>query len=139
MGILKFWGIPEAKNLQSVLGITIKKKPQTLTNNMRNNNRNNPNRKNNLAAENEEEEDEKTIEYFISRAAKSKIGSTSRLQSTDNDDNNDNNEISNSNNDGTSPKNELFLVPVSGMRGLHLQDVEYVLILVFFSLYSHCL
>lgn len=131
MGILKFWGLPEAKNLQSALGITVKKKPQTLTNNMRNNNRNNPNRKNNLAAENEEEEEEKSVDYFISRAAKSKIGSTSRLQSThDNDNNsNDNNEITNSN-DSIAKKNELFLVPVSGMRGLHLQDVEYVLILV---------
>jgi superfamily II DNA helicase RecQ len=127
MGILKFWGVPEAKNLQSALGITIKKKPITLTNNMRNNNRNNPNRKANLAAESEEEDDEKSIDYFISRAARSKIGSTARLYSTESDDNNTN-EI-NTNDDAKETKNELFVVPVSGMRGLHLQDVQYVLIL----------
>ena len=128
MGILKFWGIPEAKNLQSVLGITIKKKPEALTKKMRNDNRNNP-RKINVVMDTED--DEKSIDYFISRAARSKIGSTARLQNNIDDDNNNNNtDMTSNNNDDKVRKSELFLAPVSGMRGLHLQDVEYVLILV---------
>jgi hypothetical protein len=131
MGILKFWGIPEAKNLQSVLGITIKKKPEALTKKMRNDNRNNP-RKINVVMDTEDG-DEKSIDYFISRAARSKIGSTARLQNNiDDDDNNNNNntDMTSNNNDDKVRKSELFIAPVSGMRGLHLQDVEYVLILV---------
>jgi hypothetical protein len=130
MGILKFWGIPEAKNLQSVLGITIKKKAEAMTKKMRNdskNNKNNP-RKINVVMDTEDG-DEKSIDYFISRAARSKIGSTARLQSNIDDDNNNTDMTSNYNDDKVR-KNELFIVPVSGMRGLHLQDVEYVLILV---------
>ena len=134
MGILKFWGIPEAKNLQSVLGITIKKKAEAMTKKMRNdskNNKNNP-RKINVVMDTEDG-DEKSIDYFISRAARSKIGSTARLQNNiDDDDNNNNNntDMTSNNNDDKVRKSELFIAPVSGMRGLHLQDVEYVLILV---------
>jgi superfamily II DNA/RNA helicase len=49
------------------------------------------------------------------------VGSASRLSST--------NANTNAKDSTDAPDRDLFVVPVSGTRGLHLQNVEYVFIL----------
>ena len=91
-------------------------------------------------------------ESLVYKAVKSRLGATSRLfveNDDNNDDNNDNNDnssnkshksssastnigddsIDDSSIGGSSNGRDLFVLPVSGARGLHLQDIEHVLIL----------
>ena len=119
VGKLQFWGVKEAQNLQETLGIEVdsemhQKMPSY--------------QKKSLAASKPVPpvNKEKTVEDkasesadLIIRAAKSRLGATSRIieGSTGGD------------STGGGYARELFILPVSGSRGLHLQDIEYVVIL----------
>jgi superfamily II DNA/RNA helicase len=111
LGMLQFWGVKEAVNLQEALGIEVdsevhQKVPAW--------------QKKNLASTKVPTENiAKTVEdkanessELVMKAARSRLGATSRLISS-----------------GEESKRDLFVLPVSGSRGLHLQDVEYVIIL----------
>lgn len=111
LGMLQFWGVKEAVNLQEALGIEVdsevhQKVPAW--------------QKKNLASTKVPPENiAKTVEdkanessELVMKAARSRLGATSRLISS-----------------GEESKRDLFVLPVSGSRGLHLQDVEYVIIL----------
>ena len=87
VGVLQFWGVKEAADLQESLGISSPKPAKGKA----------PAR---IASSGE----------LISRAAESGIGSASRVMSAGDD-------------------RELFVLPVSGARGLHIQDAQLVLVL----------
>ena len=87
VGVLQFWGVREAADLQQSLGIS---SPKPIKGSA-------PAR---MASSGE----------LISRAVESGIGSVSRIA-------------------GAVEGRELFVLPVSGARGLHIQDAQLVLVL----------
>ena len=121
LGMLQFWGVKEAQNLQETLGIEVDSEGhQKMT----------IHQKRNLALNKPTGATAsipvpKTVETkasesaeLIVRAARSRLGATSRSAvGTD------------MAGDKVNVGRELFVLPVSGSRGLHLQDVEYVIIL----------
>lgn len=118
VGKLQFWGVKEAQNLQETLGIEVdsemhQKMPSY--------------QKKSLAASRpapsinkEKSLEDKANESadLIVRAAKSRLGATSRTI--------EGLTVASSSDDSAR---ELFVLPVSGSRGLHLQDIEYVVVL----------
>ena len=87
VGVLQFWGVKEATDLQLSLGISTPKPVKGRA----------PSK---LSSSGE----------LISRATESGIGSASRIA-------------------GGKGDRELFVLPVSGARGLHIQDAQLVLVL----------
>lgn len=108
IGKLQFWGVKESQNLQKNLGIEVDTDVDQ--------------KKNQLASrgsgltKSPEDKAKESAELII-RAARSRLGASSRVVG------------SQSNDAVQADTRDLFVLPVSGSRGLHLQDVEYVIIL----------
>jgi superfamily II DNA/RNA helicase len=117
LGMLQFWGVKEAQNLQETLGIEVdseghQKVPAY--------------QKRNLTAakivapaslvKTVEDKASESAELIL-RAARTRLGATSRFVEGSTTD------------DSKVDSRDLFVLPVSGARGLHLQDIEYVIIL----------
>ena len=121
VGMLQFWGVTEAQNLQETLGIEVDselhqkmpayKKRDIAANNIITN-KPAPVVK---GAKSVEEKAGESAELIV-RAAKSRLGATSRLMEGLSD-------------ASVGRGRDLFVLPVSGSRGLHLQDIEYVVVL----------
>lgn len=119
LGMLQFWGVKEAQNLQETLGIEVDSDGHQ-------NQKVPAYQKKNLAAAKTvaPANSVKTVEdkasesaELILRAARTRLGATSRF-------------VGGSTADGSEVgSRDLFVLPVSGARGLHLQDIEYVIIL----------
>ena len=117
VGMLQYWGVKEAQNLQETLGIEVDSEQHTKIPSYQ---------KKNLPpkvavpvnnAKTVEEKANESAELIV-RAARSRLGATSRLMESLKDE---------SSTDSTA--RDLFVLPVSGSRGLHLQDIEYVVVL----------
>lgn len=123
LGMLQFWGVKEAQNLQETLGIEVDSEAhQKMTIQQK---RNLAYNKPSPSAVPASVPVPKTVEAkasesaeLILRAARSRLGATSRSAVG-----------TNTAGDKVEAGRELFVLPVSGSRGLHLQDVEYVIIL----------
>jgi superfamily II DNA/RNA helicase len=123
LGMLQFWGVKEAQNLQETLGIEVDSEAhQKMTIQQK---RNLAYNKPSPAAVPASVPVPKTVEAkasesaeLILRAARSRLGATSRSAVG-----------TNTAGEKVEAGRELFVLPVSGSRGLHLQDVEYVIIL----------
>ena len=123
LGMLQFWGVKEAQNLQETLGIEVDSEAhQKMTIQQK---RNLAYNKPSPSAVPPGVPVPKTVEAkasesaeLILRAARSRLGATSRSAVG-----------TNTAGDKVEAGRELFVLPVSGSRGLHLQDVEYVIIL----------
>ena len=115
MGMLNFWGMDEIRDLQQILGIN---QTPSATHN----------KKGKPCGRKGREEGGKVARNIpvmrtstldlVERAASTKLGAASRLDSE---------ELSIPE---AESERELYIMPVSGMRGLHLQDVEYVIVTV---------
>ena len=108
IGKLQFWGVKESQNLQKNLGIEVDSDVDQKKNQLAN--------KGNVLTKSPEDKAKESAELII-RAARSRLGASSRVVGGNNND------------DVKSESRDLFVLPVSGSRGLHLQDVEYVIIL----------
>jgi superfamily II DNA/RNA helicase len=123
LGMLQFWGVKEAQNLQETLGIEVDSEAhQKMTIQQK---RNLAYNKPSQSAVPASVPVPKTVEAkasesaeLILRAARSRLGATSRSAVG-----------TNTVGEKVEAGRELFVLPVSGSRGLHLQDVEYVIIL----------
>ena len=123
LGMLQFWGVKEAQNLQETLGIEVDSEAhQKMTIQQK---RNLAYNKPSPSAVPASVPVPKTVEAkasesaeLILRAARSRLGATSRSAVG-----------TNTAGEKVEAGRELFVLPVSGSRGLHLQDVEYVIIL----------
>jgi superfamily II DNA/RNA helicase len=117
LGMLQFWGVKEAQNLQETLGIEVdseghQKVPAYQKRNL-------------IAAKTVapasliktvEDKASESAELIL-RAARTRLGATSRFVE------------GSTAHDSKVDSRDLFVLPVSGARGLHLQDIEYVIIL----------
>ena len=121
LGMLQFWGVKEAQNLQETLGIEVDSEGhQKMTMHQKRNlalNKPSGATASIPAPKTVETKASESAELIV-RAARSRLGATSRSAvGTD------------TAGDKANVGRELFVLPVSGSRGLHLQDVEYVIIL----------
>jgi superfamily II DNA/RNA helicase len=112
LGMLQFWGVKEAVNLQEALGIEVDSEVhQKVPAWQKRNTASTKAPVENIAKTVEDKANESS--ELVMKAARSRLGATSRLIESDEE----------------ASKRDLFVLPVSGSRGLHLQDVEYVIIL----------
>ena len=164
IGMLQFWGVKEAQNLQESLGIEVETRAQQIERasgrggggggrrpgrgrgSGRDSARLIPrddDEDNDDGADGGGGSDDESADLIL-RAARSRLGATSRLKDasssrellalsagTSTDARGRAGSGSPSAGPTTGPVNgrELFVAPVSGSRGLHLQDIEYVLVL----------
>ena len=117
LGMLQFWGVKEAQNLQETLGIEVdseghQKVPAYQKRNLMT-------AKTVTPASPVKSVEDKAGESaeLILRAARARLGATSRLVEGSTAE------------ESEVDSRDLFVLPVSGARGLHLQDIEYVIIL----------
>ena len=107
VGMLNFWGV-KALNIQNMLGITSHtNRPRTSKgNNSNNNNRNsNDGRLTNTGI---------SFDKMINNAAQNRVGTASKLSHSDTNNQSDN--------------DMLYVASFTGTRGLHLEDIELVVI-----------
>lgn len=127
LGMLKFWGVTEATNLQQVLGIDDSRparfNPGVKRYKVPGQKNDAVNEKSGVSGDSPVGGKKLSSQEMVLLAARSKIGSSGKLTPSEPSPSHPNPAQEN------SPKNELFVVPVSGTRGLHIQDVEYVYVL----------
>ena len=116
LGMLQFWGVKEAQNLQETLGIEVDSEGHQKVPAYQK--RNSVTTKSAAPINSVKTVEDKASESaeLILRAARTRLGATSRL-------------TEGSAADDKVGSRDLFVLPVSGARGLHLQDIEYVIIL----------
>eukprot|EP01041_Mallomonas_annulata_P000724 gene725-1394_t len=121
LGVLRFWGIGGAKDLQHMLGIS-SPRPVAVTR---------PNRsgmKSREPAVSRVVERKLTTNEIISKAAQNRIGSIKTSTSTEL--RTDLEELTSESSDDTDENQpEILVVPMSGSRGLHIQNVDTVFVL----------
>ena len=139
VGMLNFFGVKECKDLQALLGLTSVKPTAGSAHNKKDGSGSSVNRKLIRNANNDADEDDsdsidsrKAVSMrpdrpdMITLAQQNRLGSTSLISPIHNPDAHPTTDGHNS--DLSVNTNELFVAPVSGTRGLHLQDIEYVFI-----------
>jgi len=145
LGMLQFWGVKEARNLQQALGIeTVRPLPQQVQRlapgvwrsggGEKKDGRGSSSKMGAATAEAKKKAADVPLAEphrrlssaeMVLKAAQSRIGSTARfLQQAQEQQKQTPDGI-----DIDQVERELFVVPVSGTRGLHLQDIEHVLVL----------
>ena len=117
LGMLQFWGVKEAQNLQETLGIEVdseghQKVPAYQKRNLMTTKTVTPA----SPVKSVEDKAGESAELIL-RAARARLGATSRLVEGSTAE------------ESEVDSRDLFVLPVSGARGLHLQDIEYVIIL----------
>ena len=136
VGMLNFFGVKECKDLQALLGLTSVKPTAGAAHNEKDGN----NARKSVRIDDDEDDSDSvnsgsksgsskvvtTRPDMITLAQQNRLGSTSLITPINNPDANPTSEGHNS--DLPLITNELFVAPVSGTRGLHLQDIEYVFI-----------
>ena len=145
VGMLNFFGVKECKDLQALLGLT-SVKPTAGAAHTKKDGSSSGSRKLIENADNDDDEDDsdsrdhgsnssgsgKAVSTrpdrpdMITLAQQNRLGSTSLITPIHDPDTSPTTEGHNS--DHPLNTNELFVAPVSGTRGLHLQDIEYVFI-----------
>ena len=122
MGMLGFMGLSkQVRDLQQILGVEAGEKQEATKRWERVGYKGGKGSKKQQEKEKElEQAGESSTEQLVLRAARSKLGAASRLGGG---------EEGALEREGEGDR-ELYIVPVSGMRGLHLQDVESVIITV---------
>lgn len=115
MGMLSFWGMDEIRDLQQILGIN---QAPSATHNKKGKPFGRKGREEGGRVASNIPVMRTSTLGLVERAAATKLGAASRLDSEDPVAQN------------SQSERELYIMPVSGMRGLHLQDVEYVIVTV---------